>query len=122
MQTPVHCAPVVVRLTEILPSRAFLIFGDMHRMVRQLRNPLVFCRGNRYNRNTEQLLQLIDTDCAPVFPHLVHHIQCKHHRNIQLQKLHCQIQIALNVGRVHNIDNSLWVLIKHKIPCDNLLT
>ena len=74
MKTPVHCAPMRIRITEILSSRSFLIFCDMKRMVDQLIDTFIFCCRYRHDGDSEQFLELIYPDRAAVFPDLIHHI------------------------------------------------
>ena len=107
---------------EINLLRLLLILGHMNRMADQLVNSLALGSGNGDNRDSQGLLHLIDQDRAPVLPQLIHHIEGHYHRHAQLQKLHRQIEISLNIGRIHNIDNSLRLLPDNKFPCHNLLT
>ena len=38
-----------------------------------------------------------------------------------LQQLHGQVEVALDVGGVHDVDDGLWLLPQHEIPADQLL-
>ncbi len=84
MKAPVYCPAVVLRVTKILPAGAFLILCHMQCMVDQLVNSFIFRRRNRNDGDSKQLLQLIDPHGTAVLPHLIHHVEREHHRNIQL--------------------------------------
>ena len=122
MNTAVHRSSVIVFITEILPKRMLLILGDVKRMFNQLVYALVFRRRDRNDRYAEQRLHPVDIDKALIADHLVHHVQCKDHRNIHLQQLHRQIQIPFDIGRVQNVDDRLRLFFQHKIPGDDFLT
>ncbi len=74
MQRPVDGTAVVIRLTEILSSRLFLILCHMDGMGNQFLNSLVLCSRNRDDRNAKSLFHLIDEHGTAVLPHLIHHI------------------------------------------------
>ena len=115
VETAVYRAAVLSRKAKILPARLFLIAGDMDCMLHQLRHAFIFCGRDRDNRRLEQSLHRVDVDRSAVFPHLVHHVQGDNHRHIHLQKLHRQIQVPLDVGRVHNIDHCIRLVLQDKI-------
>ena len=121
VKAAMHRAAVIVHITEISPAGFFLILGHMQRMTRQFIHTLVFGCGNGDHRDTQHGLHLINADRPAIAPYLVHHIQRQHHRNIQLQQLHGQIQVALNIGGIHNIDDACRLLIDDKLPGDDLL-
>ena len=121
MQAAVHRTTVIIRITEILPSRLLLKMRHMKRMIDQLSDSFILCRRDRDNRNSQFFLQFVDADRTAVLAHLVHHIKRQNHRNIQFQKLHGQIQVALNVRRIHDIDDSLRVLLQNKLTRHQLL-
>ena len=60
----------------------------------------------------------ININCSPVLPHFVHHIQSQHNRNIQLNKLHGQIQISLYICRIQYINNPAWFFLNQKFSCN----
>ena len=121
VQTAMHRAIMILRVAKIRTSRFFLILRDVNRVVDQFTDSLVFGRGNRNDRNAECFLHLVDANRAAVFAHLVHHVECQHHRNVQLHQLHGQIKITLNIGRVNDIDDALRLVIKQELSGHNLL-
>ena len=122
VDTSMYCASFIIRTAEIHLSGTFLIFRQMQGMVNQLIDPFVFCRGDRNHRHPQQFFHFIDSDGTAILPHLIHHIQRDHHRNIQLHQLHRQVQIPFNIGRIHDIDNSLRFFPQDKFPCHHFLT
>ena len=59
-------------------------------------------------------------DGAAVSLYLIHHIQGKDHRNIELHQLHREIQIPLDVRSIYDVDDTRGMLIQNKLPGDNL--
>ena len=111
VQAAVYRSAMILRVTEVLPSRLFLILCHMQCMLDQLSDTLIFRCGDRDDRDAEQLLHLIDEHGAAIVAHLIHHVQGEHHRHIELHQLHRQIQVSLNIRRIDDIDNALRVLI-----------
>ena len=107
VQAAVHRAAVVVRVAEILAQRLFLKVGNMNGMPHQLVHALILCCGDRDHRNSQHGFHGIDVHGAAVAGHLVHHVQRHDHRAVHLQKLHGQIQVPLDVGRIDDIDDRL---------------
>ena len=121
VQTAVDGGLRPIRVAEIRTAGALLIVGDVQRVGNQLVDALALRGGNRHDRNAEHGLHLVDADGAAVFAHLVHHVERKHHRHIQLHELHGQIQVALDVGGVHDVDEAARLALEHKAAGDDLL-
>ena len=121
VQAPVHRAAVIVHAAEIGAARFLLIFGHMHCMTYQLVHALVLGSRDGHHWDTQHGLHLIDADGAAVAPHLVHHVQCQHHGHIQLQKLHGQIEVPLDIGGVHDVDDAGGLFVDDELPGDDLL-
>ena len=92
----------------------------MHCMVDKLVDAFVFHRRNRHHGNAKRSLELVDAHRAAVGAKLVHHVQRKHHRNIELHELQREIKIAFDIGRVNDIDNGRRLLIDEEIARDHL--
>lgn len=82
---------------------------------------LRFCGAYRNYRYAEALAELFDIDRSAVCPDFVHHIQCQHHRQVQLQKLQGQIEIPLNICGVNYIDYSVGLAVEYKVSRNYLL-
>ena len=121
VNTAVHSAAVIVRFTEILSPRFLLVIGHMHGMADQFINAFIGRCRDRDDRDAKHILHGIDPDTASVSPHLVHHIERQHHRNIQLHQLHCQVHVPLNIGRVGDIDDPLGMFPQNKLSCNQFL-
>ena len=115
VQAAVYCAAVVFGPAEILAKRSLLIFCHMDRMSYQLIDAFIFGSGDRDYRHTEHRFHAVDIDGASVSVHLVHHVKRDDHRYIHLQKLHGQIQVSFDVGRVDDVDDALRLFIDDKI-------
>ncbi len=121
MEASVDRPALLVLPAKIDPARTFLIFCHMKGVVHQLVRPFILDRRHRHHRDPQHGLHLIDPDGAAVSPDLIHHIQGKHNGNVQLHELHGQVQIPLDVGGIHNIDDPLGMLFQHKFPGHHLL-
>ena len=86
----------------------------MERMPNDFVNALVLARRYRNYRYPEPLLHLVNTHRAAAAAHLIHHIQRKHHRNVQLHQLERKIQISLDIGRINDIYYSARLFIENK--------
>ena len=121
MDAAVDRAAVILLAAEIHPARPLLILCDVERVVHQLVHALVLCRRDGHDRDAQHGLHLIDADGAAVAAHLVHHVQRQHHRRIQLHELHGEVQIPLDVGGVHDIDDARGLLADDELPGHDLL-
>ena len=116
METAMHRTAVIVLITEVLPQRTFLVFGHMDRMPDQLIHALVLCGGDRNDRHPQHVLHGVDIYRAAVGIDLIHHVEGNNHRHIHFQQLHRQIQIALDIGRIDDIDDAVGLFLQHKVP------
>ena len=118
----VHRAAVIVCAAEILTARPFLMSCQMHCVMDQLVHALILCRGDGDHRNPQLCLHPVDVDGTAVSGHLVHHVQGHHHGNIDLQKLHCEVEIAFDVGGVDDVDNGFGLFVQDEVPGNQFLT
>ena len=117
----VHRAAVVILAAKIHPPGALLILCHMDGVVHQLVHALVLGSRDGNDRDAQQRLHLVDAHRAAVAPDLVHHVQRQHHGGVQLHQLHGQIQVALNVGGVHDVDDAGGLFADDELPGDDLL-
>ena len=115
MDGPVDGAAVVIRAAEVLSGRGFLVFGDMDRVPYQFIHAFIPGGGNGDDRDAQHVFHVVDVDRTPVAPDFVHHVEGDHHGDIQLQQLHGQIQVPLNIGGVYNINDGPGMLLQDKI-------
>ena len=92
----------------------FLARGDGRRD--EIFDALVFAGRDGNARDAQLGRKLAEIDAAVIGADFVHHIQRQHHGNIQLQKLECQIEIALDIRRVDDIDDGIRVLMQQEVP------
>ena len=102
-------------VAEVRYLRKHLAARRRKRLTHQLGNALALRRHNRNHRYAQRLAHLPHVDGAAVGAHLVHHVQRQHHRHAQLQKLQRQIQVALDVRRVHDVDDAVRLLVENEI-------
>ena len=108
-------------VAEIDALRQNFLARSAHGAVDQLVDALVFGCGDRNDRDAQLLRHFLHVDRAAVAAHLVHHVQRQHHRDAQLEQLQRQVQVALDVRRVNDVDDAVRVLVEHEIPCDEFL-
>ena len=121
VQTTVYGAAMVVLVAEVLTNGCFLILRDVDGVVDQLVDTFVFRSGDGHHGQTEYQLHLIHHDAAAIVAHLIHHIECQYHRHPQLHQLHGQVEIALDIVGIHNVDDGLGLLLHDELARDNLL-
>ena len=117
----VHRAAVVILTAEVHASGPLLIFCHMHGMVHQLVHALILGSRNGDDRDAQHGFHLVDAHRAAVAAHLVHHVQGQHHGGVQLHELHGQVEVALDVGGIHDVDDTGGLFADDELPGDDLL-
>ena len=117
----VHRAAVVVLTAEIHAAGPLLILCHMKGVVYQLIHALILGGGNGNDRNAQHGLHLVDAHRAAVAAHLVHHVQRQHHGDVQLHELHGQVEVALDVGGIHDVDDAGGLFADDELPGNDLL-
>ena len=69
----------------------------------------------------QRLAQLAQINLVAVFARHVDHVQGDDHGNAQLGQLRGQVQVALDIGGVHDVDNRIRPLIHQIAAGDHLL-
>ena len=118
----VHRAAVVILAAKIHPPGALLILCHMDGVVYQLVHALVLGGRDGDDRDAQHRLHLVDAHRAAVAAHFVHHVQRQHHGDIQLHQLHGQVEVALDVGGIHDVDDAGGLFADDELPGDDLLT
>ena len=125
MDTAVHgtgFVPVLVpAFAKVDAAGRFAVARHMDGMVDQFVDAFVFGRRNRHHRDAQQFLQPVDQDGPAIGAHFVHHVERQHHRDAQLHQLHGQIEVALDVGGIHNVNDAAGFLLQQKVAGDKLL-
>ncbi len=120
MQAAVDRAAVLGLVAEVLAKRALLIFGNVQGVADKLVHAGVFRRGDGDHRHAELGLHAVDIHAAAVGGDLVHHVERNDHGDAHFQKLHGQIEVALNVGGVDNVDDGLGLFLENEVARDDL--
>ena len=94
---------------------------DMHRMIDELVDAFILYRGNGHHGNAERGLELVDAHRTAIGAKLVHHVQRKHHGNIELHELQRKIEVSLDIGRVNDVDNGCGRIVDKKIARNDFL-
>ena len=121
VQAAVDRAAVVVRAAEVLAQGPLLVFGHMDRVLDQLVDALILRRGDRHDRDAQHGLHRVDVHAAAVACHLIHHVEGDDHRHVHFQKLHRQVEVALDVRGVHDIDDAPGLGFQDEVPGNQLL-
>ena len=92
----------------------------MNRMVHHLIDTLVFHRADGNDGYAEHSFHPIDAHRSAVTPHLVHHIKRQYHRNAKFHQLHGQVEVALDIGCIDNVDNAAGLAFQNETTADDL--
>ena len=121
VQAAMHGAAMALRIAEVHAARLLLIMCDVQRVRDELLDALALGRRDRHDRDAEQGLHRVDVDRAAVARELVHHVEREDHRAIELDELQRQVEVALDVRRIDDVDDARWLLAQDELTRDNLL-
>ena len=125
MNAAVHLAERIARLlacgAKVDVPGDFAVHRNVHRMVDKLVDTLVLHRRNGHDGNAERRLELVDAHRAAVRGELVHHVEREHHGNIEFHQLQREIKVALDVGRVDDVDDRGGLLLDEEVARHDLL-
>ena len=107
--------------TKIQVLRDFFLFSGCDQLIHKFADAFVFARGNRHDRNPQKFAELFHMDRIAAGPYLVHHVEGDDHGLAQLHQLEGQIEISLDVGGIHDIENAIRIFIQDKVAGDDLL-
>ena len=114
-------AAVYRPVTEVKLFGLFLFFGAFDDLGNKFVDTLVFSRAYWKDGYTQPLGKSLNINSAAVVPHLIHHIQRKHHGYVHFQHLQGEIEIALNIGGVGDIYDRVGFFVDEEIPRHYLL-
>ena len=118
----VHRAVVVARIVaEVHAPGPHVVARGVERVLDQFVDALILRGRDRHHRDAQGLLQRVYVDRAAVLAHLVHHVQRQHHGHVQLDQLACQVQVALDVRRVQDVDDAVGLAVQQEFPGHDLL-
>ena len=121
VQAAVYGASVLGGRAEILALRAFLVPGNVQNVFYDFVDAFVLhCRDGDYG-DSQLCLHTVDAYGASVVLDLVHHVEGKYHWYSQLHELHGEVQVALDVGCVDDVDNGGGLFLKDEAAADDFL-
>ena len=106
---------------EVVNLRKRPVARGLHGLIHKLGYPLALGGGNGHDGHAEELAHQRNVYTAAVRVDLVHHVQRKHRRNAQLQKLQGEIEVALNIRGVYYIYYPVRLLVYYEVARDYLL-
>ena len=121
VQASVHRAAVVFLVAEVLARWLLLVLRHVHCVLHQLFNAFSLCGGDWHHRDSQDALHLVYADASAVAAEFVHHIERQHHWDLQLHKLDGQVQVALNVVGVRDINDTFHILLQDEAAGNYLL-
>ena len=92
-----------------------VILAQSQRRLGGLHAALALQRADFHAGAAQRLAQLFQIDGIAVFAHQIDHIHRQHHRMAQIHQLGGQVEIALNIRSVHDVQNHIRVIL-HQIP------
>ena len=96
---------------EVQATRALAEPRHMQSVIHQLADTLVAGSANGDNRHAQQALEQVDVHGAAVGRHLVHHVERDDHGAVELHKLQRQVEVALDIGGIDDVDDGVGMLV-----------
>ena len=106
--------------TKVQATRALAKARHVQGMIHQLADALVAGSANGDNGHAQQALEQVDVHGAAVGRHLIHHVERDDHGAVELHELQCQVQVALDVGGVNDVDDGVRALVKDELTAHDL--
>ena len=103
-------------------SGANIVLHRLSDAADQLIHAFVAGGGDGHHRHAQTLRQGLDIHAAAVACQLIHEVQSQHRGYAQLQQLQGEVEIALDVGGVHDVDDAVGVTVHQKIVGNHLFT
>ena len=90
------------------------VLGQSHRLFSGLHAALALQGAHLHDLAAQGRAQPGEVDGIAVLPHQVDHVHRHHHGQVQLNELGGEIQVPLDVGAVHDVEDGVGLLI-HQI-------
>jgi hypothetical protein len=97
------------------------VVADPGRTRQQAHEPFARARNSWHYRRTEQQREQRNVKRLSLPPRHIPKVQCQHHRHPKFQQLNRQIEVPLQLGRVHYVNDHVRLLPDNEIPSDGLL-
>ena len=101
-----------------------LLRGHAHpvrELVEQVMDVLALFRRDRHDRHAQPPLEFGHIDLDALRAHIVHKAERHDHGQAKRNELQRQIQVALDVGRIHDVENAVQLVGQHILARDDLL-
>ena len=108
--------------TEVDASWSLTIARDVHGVLHELADAFVLCRRDGNHGHTELAFEQVDVDGAAIGRDLVHHVKSDDHRSIEFHKLEREVEVALDIGGIDDIDHRIGLRIENKLAAYDLLS
>ena len=95
--------------------------GDVDRVTHDFFHALARGGADGHHGYAEHPFHAVDVHRAPVTGELVHHVERDHGGNPHLEALHGEVEVALDVGGVHDVDDAEGMLVEHELAAHQLL-
>ena len=110
-----------VRRAEVHAARMLAEARHVQDVLDELGDALLARRGDGHHGDAERGLQTVHAHRAAVGRELVHHVEGEDHGPVQLHELERQVEVALDVGGVHDVDDRVRVVLEDEAAGDHLL-
>ena len=97
-----------------------MLFGNGYGPLGGLLRTTSFDSGSLNNIATESGGKFFYINLVAVFLNNIHHVEGNDNRNPHFQQLGGQIQVALDIGSIHQVENNIRFLVNDIIPGDDL--
>ena len=107
--------------TKVDAPRPLAVAGNVHGMLHKLADAFVLCRRDRNHRHAKLAFEQVNVDGAAIGRDLVHHVKSDNHGSIELHKLEREVEVALDIGSVDDVDHRIGPRIENKLTAYDLL-
>ena len=97
------------------------VIDEPKRLIEDRVGSFAASRHCRDHRNSDQAGELLEIELLTVALGHVYHVQSDHHRQSELEQLSGEIEVALQVACVDDVDDHVHALLEQKVSSDDLL-
>ena len=104
-----------------VPRYPIPVLRHLNDLLRGLEPALVLERRDSDDFAAKRARNLLEVDLVAILPHDVHHVDGHHHRKAKFRELRREVQVALDVRAVHDVEYRIRPLFDEKPARDLLL-
>ena len=93
-----------------VPRLGVAAFKNLDDLVEKAADAVAAASGSRHDRHPEEGAELVDVELVAAFLELVVHVEGHHHRDVHVDKLRGEVEVALEVAAVHHVEDDVGVL------------